>query len=556
MKKIKKLLALAMAMCMIFSMSTVAFAEDEMGTAGNPWQVSSTATKNTVWFEVGATQYIQVDDCDGTSLNVVYATDENVEEGVFSYSVQYGTGDAQTPGEDGLISVALDSTTGDTLVITNTDDEAFTLFFTVTSGENAEPTGTMDDPFELTFQKDWMGNLAAQVDQEFDAKSAGYYYTIEAPADGNITVGIRGAIDADFNNIDWMYGVNNYSANKYGDTHWSDDEEPVFYEVWEVKKGEELTIYLNTYNTEDMFNNPAGTITLQLSFDAIGSYNNPGKLVIGENTVTLEADTQGYNYVWTATEDGTLKFTMDTATNWTYCLNNFDAGIYGDTHWSDDDPVVSTESVKVNAGDEISLMVNTYDNGLAPAGTIEFTAEFISKYAEDDTVITEEEIEELGTTVSGNANGTELVVTPVLTEKFEEIKTIVADAIDKAYQMIEITLVDANGTTVQPADGTTVSITMAVPEILEDATKVEVSRFDETTDKLVVVATVDVVDGKITFAADHFSTYVFADATPAPVVTPPATNAPDTADMAPIAMIIVIAAVAAVVVLKKRTVEN
>ena len=171
--------------------------------------------------------------------------------------------------------------------------------------------------------------------------------------------------------------------------------------------------------------------------------------------------------------------------------------------------------------------------------------------AEDKTVITEEEIEELDATVKDNKEGTELVIAPIVKDTFDAIKTIVADTIkDKAYQMVDIKLVDANGVAVQPEEGKKVSITMAVPEALKTATKVAVSRYDETTKKLVDVATVDVTDGKFTFATDHFSTYVFADATPAAVT-------PDkTADMAPIAMVLLIAAAAAVVVLKKNHVSE
>ena len=63
-------------------------------------------------------------------------------------------------------------------------------------------------------------------------------------------------------------------------------------------------------------------------------------------------------------------------------------------------------------------------------------------------------------------------------------------------------------------------------------------------------------DGTVSFDMEHASDYVLVVEGTATVTPPPATNAPDTADMAPIAMIIVIAAVAAVVVLKKRTVEE
>ena len=191
-----------------------------------------------------------------------------------------------------------------------------------------------------------------------------------------------------------------------------------------------------------------------------------------------------------------------------------------------------------------------------------FNVTFTSLPAEDNTVITEEDIEKLGATVENNADGTELVIAPIVWETFDRVETLVSDAFkDKAYQMMDIKLVDANGDAVQPEEGKKVSITISLPEAIKAATKVAVSRYDEATGKLVAVATVDVVNGKITFATDHFSTYVFADATPAsedaPVVTPPVVTPDKTADMAPIAMVVLVALLAAaVVVLKKREVNE
>ncbi len=191
-----------------------------------------------------------------------------------------------------------------------------------------------------------------------------------------------------------------------------------------------------------------------------------------------------------------------------------------------------------------------------------FNVTFTSLPAEDNTVITEEDIEKLGATVENNADGTELVIAPIVWETFDRVETLVSDTFkDKAYQMMDIKLVDANGDAVQPEEGKKVSITISLPEAIKAATKVAVSRYDEVTGKLVAVATVDVVNGKITFATDHFSTYVFADATPAsedePVVTPPVVTPDKTADMAPIAMVVLVALfAAAVVVLKKREVNE
>ncbi len=70
---------------------------------------------------------------------------------------------------------------------------------------------------------------------------------------------------------------------------------------------------------------------------------------------------QGVYYTFTATEDGTLVITIKTESGWTYVVNNLTAGKYGDTRWSDDEEVIYTEIIEVKAGDEIQIVVNTYD---------------------------------------------------------------------------------------------------------------------------------------------------------------------------------------------------
>ena len=109
----------------------------------------------------------------------------------------------------------------------------------------------------------------------------------------------------------------------------------------------------------------------------VGSQDNPAELVIGENTATVSEGAQGYFYTYTAAEDGTLSITMP-AGNWTYAINNVTAGTYGDTQWSDSDPVVNPGTVEVAAGDQIMIMVNTYDPStwVTPAGTLTITAAF------------------------------------------------------------------------------------------------------------------------------------------------------------------------------------
>lgn len=122
----------------------------------------------------------------------------------------------------------------------------------------------------------------------------------------------------------------------------------------------------------------AGAYTFSLSYP-IGSMENPAQLVIGENVADIKAGSQGYMYTWIATEEGTLKITMPEG-GWSYQLNNLTSYAYGDTQWSDSDPVANPAEIAVAAGDEIQLIVNTYDPASpweAPAGQLTIKAELV-----------------------------------------------------------------------------------------------------------------------------------------------------------------------------------
>lgn len=107
---------------------------------------------------------------------------------------------------------------------------------------------------------------------------------------------------------------------------------------------------------------------------------NPAQLVLGQNTASLEAGASDYYYNWTAIGDGELTITVDTETQWLYCITNLTTGASGDIHWCDDDPLVRSETVKVSKGDVIQLTVNTYDPAnmwATPAGDVTVTASFV-----------------------------------------------------------------------------------------------------------------------------------------------------------------------------------
>ena len=362
----------------------------------------------------------------------------------------------------------------------------------------AYPTGSQMNPAELVTGT---ANYAAVE----AGNTQGYYYNWTAPAAGTLTIEMY-ASDANWNPLGWSYVINNMTTYVYGDTQWSDSDPVVNPGTATVAAGDVIEIIVNTYDPADMWNNPAGDVSVTATFtcaehgettlednydgthsaiciacgatvsseehtfvdgvcacdaqvpgteanpidltndliyeedlaatvtvpanttyyfmsyglagmnmtinggeavlctgnprmpytwsitndgaeDAeyvitvaapVGTMDNPAELTIGENAAVIEAGSQGYFYTWTAAENGELTITMPEG-DWTYAVNNLTTYAYGDTQWSDSDPVLPSYTVAVAAGDEIQIIVNTYDPENLwgnPEGTITFTAAF------------------------------------------------------------------------------------------------------------------------------------------------------------------------------------
>lgn len=407
--------------------------KDPLGSEGNPYMLFEpentveTKLENT-WFQC----YFA-----GTIMTVA-------GEGAFSVTVD-GTA---TAAEGGVV----------TMPVTSPDPRMPFTFSIDAIGTYsisfAYPEGHFENPAELV-----IGENTAEI----EAGSQGYYYNWTAEAGGELTI----TMPAEGN---WQYVVNNMTSYVYGENHCSADDPAVPETTISVKAGDEIELVVNTFNPEDAWNTPAGTITFTAAFEAavegsennpimlqpewneeqtaatvtvtapvgttyyavfnaagmelsinggepvvlegqprtlvtfpitndgeteaeyvlvftypVGSQMNPAELVMGENTAEIAANAQGYFYTWTAEAAGELTITMPEG-DWTYVLNNLTTGIYGDTQWSDSDPVVAEATITVAAGDEIQLIVNTYDptGWDTPAGTITFTAEFTVAYVVGD----------------------------------------------------------------------------------------------------------------------------------------------------------------------------
>lgn len=121
----------------------------------------------------------------------------------------------------------------------------------------------------------------------------------------------------------------------------------------------------------------------------VGHIENPDNLVLGTTQLTREAGKFDYCLRFTAPRAGKLVFTFDAASQWMYTVDNLTQMVYGDTQYSDSDPLVTVAEVTVAAGDVVQLRVNTYDSENpweTPAGTVSFDAAYFTGPTEITTL--------------------------------------------------------------------------------------------------------------------------------------------------------------------------
>ncbi len=112
-----------------------------------------------------------------------------------------------------------------------------------------------------------------------------------------------------------------------------------------------------------------------------GHVNNPAALIFGENAVTLKAGAEDYCYGFTAPRDGMVILDFPADSQWIYTASNLTQDEYGDTQYSDAEDVQTKASLSVKAGDQIQILVNTYDPmdpWSTPAGQVKFQAQYVS----------------------------------------------------------------------------------------------------------------------------------------------------------------------------------
>ena len=231
----------------------------------------------------------------------------------------------------------------------------------------AEEVGSVDNPADLT-----IGDNAATL---MTGDTDGYTFAYTAGQDGVLSVLMSSA--------DWKYSIHNVTKDVAVGPYTSNDDTLMKVGTMELSEGDVVHVTVSTYNPSNPGFTPYGKVTFSATFpDPLGDWLNPAPLSMGSNTVEIAEGSYGYYYSWTAEEDGILNITMPDMTEevtipgWCYSLSNFTQEIYGDFCYSDS--VSNEASIEVAAGDEIELVVCTYDPEAmtAPAGTLTVDAVF------------------------------------------------------------------------------------------------------------------------------------------------------------------------------------
>jgi len=571
MKKMKKIMAFLLATCMVIGMmSTVSFAGPAtMSTATGTFEDAHQLVKDggTILMEIpaGAIHYVQVDDNDNT-VATVFTTE------AMTWRVKYGTGDFMAPenADDLEKSFTMSAQGYDFFTIENTSttDSIYVMANLATGSASANDGSSIDKAVEFVFPENppYMGGGIANENwgnAEVAEGSQGFFYAITALADGYVSVRIESAEDAECNEIGWTYSLSNVTKSTSTDTHWSDEEPAIDYDNIAVEEGDKVILFVNTYDPENEFMAPAGTVYFTAFWGATGTEY--GAEVLDEGTETVNGLENEYDYIdpyfveYVAKEAGSLIFTVSGENGWfyTYDYTSF---------YSDDEEPVDTWTVELKAGERVKVGLAAYDpdEGFTDAD-VQITFTFVAAADMEEVSVTEDEIKEIkkDAIISGALFGKEFAISQIEAKDVLALKELEETTLkDLVYEALDLTLWGESVTEdgeeywgkVQPT--APITITMSLVEELKDAELIEVSRLEDGA--LVSLGEYEVEDGKITISLDHFSTFVFADVTPEEITEGTETDVTPTGDTTTVLPFIVLAAaaLAVLVVLKKKEVTE
>ena len=165
--------------------------------------------------------------------------------------------------------------------VVNDTDEAAEYVLTL-----SYPVGSQMNPAELSVYvegESWDETEGQNV-AELEADNwNGYLYSWTAPADGTLTVTMDNGVAG------WSYALNNMTAYKYGDNHYSNDGSSNT-ETIAVSAGDEIQLMVNTCGEPGSYTTPAGKVYFQAYFEkTLGTEANPELVEFAWNELYTEA---------------------------------------------------------------------------------------------------------------------------------------------------------------------------------------------------------------------------------------------------------------------------
>lgn len=132
-----------------------------------------------------------------------------------------------------------------TLENTGAADASFNVIFTY-------PAGSVENPDQLVMGTNTVTRAAGDME---------YNYTFTSDVAGTLTLTFS-------DTADWFYVVNNLTTYQYGDAQWSDSDPKQAVATVNVAAGDKIQIVVNTYDPNNMWSAPAGTVEFTAAFQA------------------------------------------------------------------------------------------------------------------------------------------------------------------------------------------------------------------------------------------------------------------------------------------------
>lgn len=347
----KRIFALLLALCMVFGMTTVALGADG-DTAEEAIYLYYSGEAVEVSVDAGKEPYYQSYGVSGTTLTI-----ENADAYVIYNGTTYNA-------VDGVVKVAVTS-----------ENPRMPVVYQIGNNGNATATFSVDFAYPAGHQMNPAALEGYATAEIAEGNAQGYFYTYTAEADGIFTFVVNGAMTTDYQQCGWSYTVNNMTKYAYGSNHTSGDELVAPVEFVKVSTGDVIEIVVNTFDPENPWSNPAGTVDVNgfLATD-MEDYDDPSiKYAPGsENNPLL---IQGTGFAQKILTGETYYYSVRGVAGNEFTINNSDVQVVyrGTTYSANEDGVIVIEMqnpVDFWTPDTFQI-VNNSDNDA------EITAEFI-----------------------------------------------------------------------------------------------------------------------------------------------------------------------------------